>query len=301
MLVFANIFQPLIDFFEAILKFFHDSGGLGWGTSIIALTVLVRICLLPLTLKQYHSMQRLALVQPEIKKLQEKYKGDKERLNQELMKFYRENQVNPFASCLPMVAQIPVFLSLFYMLQADLRRDICPEKNPPGQKAVPCGEGGDAEFFFIPDLTDKTTGWVLAVLIVMYIGSQLLSTVLMNTSQDKTQRMIMIGLPFLFVLFIWQFPAGLLVYWITTNLWTIAQQTIVRRRLGPLRPEGAEPGPSLGELIKKATSPPEQAEAKPGKGAGKAATATSDKPRVRAGGPPPPSPRKKRKRSGRRR
>jgi YidC/Oxa1 family membrane protein insertase len=299
--VYANVFQPLIDFFEAILVFFHDTGGLGWGTSIIALTVLVRVCLLPLTLKQYHSMQRLAQVQPEIKKLQEKYKGDKERLNQELMKFYRENKVNPFASCLPMIAQIPVFLSLFYMLQADLRREICPEKNPVGTNAVPCGETDASSFFFIPDLTDKTTGLVLAILLVLYVGSQLLSTVLMNTSQDKTQRMIMIGLPFIFVLFIWQFPAGLLVYWITTNLWTIAQQTIVRRRLGPLRPEGAEPGPSLGELLKKATSP-EPAVATGGgssKGSGKA-TAAADKPRQRSG-PPPPSPRKKRKRSGRRR
>jgi YidC/Oxa1 family membrane protein insertase len=300
--VFANIFQPLIDFFEAILKFFHDSGGLGWGTSIIALTVLVRICLLPLTLKQYHSMQRLAQVQPEIKKLQDKYKGDKERLNQELMKFYRENKVNPFASCLPMVAQIPVFLSLFYMLQADLRRDICPDTNPPGTpNPQPCGAGGDAEFFFIPDLTDKATGAVLVVLLILYVGSQLLSTVLMNTSTDRTQRMIMIGLPFIFVLFIWQFPTGLLVYWITTNLWTIAQQAIVRKRLGPLRPEGAEPGPSLGELLKKATNP-EAATATATGGKGKSGNAKSPgQPRVRSGGPPPPSPRKKRKRSGRRR
>ena len=84
--------------------------------SIVALTVLVRAALLPLTLKQFKSMQAMARLQPEIKELQEQYKGDSERLNQEMMKFYRENKVNPFASCLPMVAQLPVFLSLFYML-----------------------------------------------------------------------------------------------------------------------------------------------------------------------------------------
>ncbi len=75
-------------------------------------------------------MQRLAHLQPEMKKVQERFKGDKERMNQEMMKFYRENKVNPFASCLPMVAQFPVFISLYYMLRIDLRHDICPEINP---------------------------------------------------------------------------------------------------------------------------------------------------------------------------
>ena len=91
----SNPLQPLIDFFEEILKFFHETVGFGWGLSIIVLTLFVRACLLPLTLKQFHSMQRLAKVQPEMKRLQEKYKDDKERLNQEMMKFYRENKVNP--------------------------------------------------------------------------------------------------------------------------------------------------------------------------------------------------------------
>ena len=88
-------------------------------------------------------MQRLAHLQPEMKKIQEKYKDDKERMNQEMMKFYRENKVNPFASCLPMVAQFPVFISLYYMLRTDLRRDICPEINGPGTahyaNPIPCG------------------------------------------------------------------------------------------------------------------------------------------------------------------
>ncbi len=249
--VFANPLQPLIDFFEAILVFFHDSANLSWGLSIVALTVLVRACLLPLTLKQFKSMQALAKHQPEIKKLQQKYKNDKERLQQETMKFYRENKVNPFASCLPIIAQLPVFLALFYMLQDDLRRDICPDVNPPSvADPKPCGAGGDASFLFIPDLTNRAYGWVLVTLILLYIGSQLLSTLLMATTSDRTQRMIMIALPFFFVIFVWQFPAGLLVYWITTNLWTIVQQAIVRKRLGPLRPATAEgdAGGGLGSL-----------------------------------------------------
>ncbi len=239
-----DILSPLIVVFEWILLRFHDLG-LGWGMSIIALTVVVRAALLPLTFKQFRSMQSLAAHAPEMKKLQDRYKGDKERLNQEMMKFYRENKINPFASCLPLLAQLPVFLSLFYMLQDDLRFDIC------GQTAEPCGPGA-ASFLFITDLTDKATGVELLVLIVLYVGSQLLSTLLMSTVTDRTQRLIFMALPFVFVIFIINFPAGLLVYWITTNLWTIVQQAIIRKRLGPMRPEGAEPAPGLSELFKQA-------------------------------------------------
>ena len=94
--------------------------------------MLVRAALLPLTLKQFKSMQAMAALQPEMKELPGRStRTTSERLNQEMMKFYRENKVNPFASCLPLLAQLPVFLSLFYMLQDDLRLDICPEVNPP--------------------------------------------------------------------------------------------------------------------------------------------------------------------------
>ena len=91
------------------------------------LTILIRALLLPLTLKQFHSMQRLQRLQPELKAIQTKYKDDKQRQQQELMKFYKENQVNPLGSCLPLVAQLPVFISLFYMLRQSLRKDICPQ------------------------------------------------------------------------------------------------------------------------------------------------------------------------------
>jgi YidC/Oxa1 family membrane protein insertase len=298
--VLANIFQPLIDFFEWILLLFHDDLGLGWGASIIAMTVVVRAALLPLTFKQFKSMQALAKHAPEMKKLQDRYKNDRERLNQEMMKFYRENKVNPFASCLPLLAQLPVFLSLFYMLQDDLRLDICPEVNPPGTTDPrPCGEGGDAGFLFIPDLTDKATGGVLIALIVLYVASQLFSTLLMSTTTDRTQRMIFLALPFFFVIFIVNFPAGLLVYWITTNLWTIVQQAIIRKRLGPIRPPGAEPGMGLGELLRGGGGggPPAPATASSGGGGGGA----GNPPKGRPSGPPPAPPRRKKKRSGRRR
>jgi len=315
-----SVFQPLIDFFEEILKFFHDSFGFSWGWSIVALTVVVRAALMPLTIKQFKSMQNMARFQPEIKKLQERYKGDRERLNQEMMKFYRENKVNPFASCLPLVAQLPVFLSLFYMLRKDLRIDVCPDVNPPGtDNPVPCGTGGEAKFLFIPDITDKATGGVLITLIVLYVGSQLLSTILMSTATDKTQRILFLGLPFVFVIFVINFPAGLLVYWITTNLWTIVQQAIVRKRLGPMRPATADgEGPPMSIMDRMlhgrssptspatATGPPaatngKATDGKATNGKAGATAAAPPKAKGRPPAPPPPSPRKKKKRSGRRR
>jgi YidC/Oxa1 family membrane protein insertase len=222
-----------------------------------------------------------------------------------MMKFYRENKINPAASCLPLLAQLPVFLSLYYMLRKDLRFDICPEvqtaAGAPPADPVPCGAGKDAGFLFIPDLTDKATGGVLIALIVLYVGSQLASTLLMSTTTDRTQRMIFLALPFLFVTFIIRFPAGLLVYWITTNLWTILQQTIIRRRLGPMRPPGAEPGPSLGDLLRSGGTPATAEAGNPGRARAKEPAPVGSAPKGKPAGPPPAPPRRKKKRSGRRR
>lgn len=300
--VFANVLQPLIDVCEQVLLFFHDTVGAGWGLSIILLTVTVRLLLLPLTLRQVKSMQRLQLLAPEMKAIQSKYREDKQRQQQEMMKFYRENRVNPLASCLPLLLQLPFFIALFYMLQKDLRLDIC------GQDAVPCAEAsaaqfasvgavpGSESFLFIPDLTNKATGAVLVVLILMYVVSQVASGLLSSASMDRNQRMIMLGLPILFVAFIINFPAGLLVYWITTNCWTIVQQLIVRKTVGlPQRPSLA------------GVNAPEGVAALAGGRGGKAKGDGSAKASAKAGSTngsgssgPPPS-RRKKKRTGRRR
>lgn len=295
-LVLANIFQPLIDVFEAVIKWLHDSVGLGWGFSIIVLTIIVRAGLIPLTLKQFKSMQAMQRLAPEIKALQEKYKDDKQRQQQEMMAFYKENQVNPFGSCLPLLLQLPVFLSLFYMLRKDLRHDICPDLNPAHiANPKPCGSTDASQFLFIHDITDKATGSVLVVLIVLYIGSQLASSVLMSVSADRNQRILLIALPFVFVSFILSFPAGLIVYWITTNLWTVGQQYFVRRTIGPLKPVAAPAGAAAavggGGGGSGGKAPPARK---------KKDAAEPEEPPRRASAPPPP-PRRKKKRSGRRR
>jgi YidC/Oxa1 family membrane protein insertase len=304
--VLANVLQPLIDIFLAVLVFFHDNVNLSWGWAIVALTVSVRALLLPLTLKQVKSMRGLQLIAPEMKKLQAKYKDDKQRLNQEMMKLYSEHKVNPFASCLPLVAQLPVFISLFYMLRQDLRHEICPDINPEITGTKPCGETDASSFLFIPDITDNATGIVLIVLVVLYVGTQLASSLLMSVSADKNQRRIFLALPFIFVPFILSFPAGLLVYWITTNLWTIVQQFIVRRTVGPVVKPGDTPaddkddegkGGGLRKALAGAASP---ATAGSAAAAGGGGSGSSSAPRRTSAPPPPPSKRKK-KRSGRRR
>jgi YidC/Oxa1 family membrane protein insertase len=317
MFVLANIFQPIINVFEQVLLFFHDTVGIGWGGSIIAMTIVVRTLMLPLTIKQFRSMQGLQTLAPQIKAIQEKYKDDKQRQNQEMMKFYQENKVNPFGSCLPLVLQMPVFISLFYMLRKDLKVDICGPLSAilktghangtsfantychQVHSVDPSVPADVAKFFFIPDLTAPATGAVLVLLIALYVGSQLLSSLLMSVTADKNQRYIMLALPFVFVLFIKNFPAGLLVYWITTNLWTVGQQYFIRRSTGQLPSwmpgSGGQPDAPVPVLA----------------GAGAAAVAAPT-PRARKRSAkedpppapavaPPPSPKRKKKKTGRRR
>ncbi len=337
MLVAANIFQPLIDVFEAVLKAIHSTIGGSWGWSIVLLTILIRAILLPLTVKQFHSMQRLQRLQPELKAIQNKYKEDKQRQQQELMKFYKENQVNPLGSCLPLVAQLPVFISLFYMLRTSLRADICPQVQPNAHlvnghwvgisnaHTVPCGPHNGAGFLFIPDLTNKATGAVLVVLVILYVGTQLASSIMMSSpTMDQTQRRIMMFLPVVFVVFIINFPAGVLVYWITTNAWTMGQQYVIKRRLGPVTPApaaggdggagsggGSGGGGARGRPAAAAVPVADKNGSNGSSGGGLAGllrgrSKQADSPAVGAGnrsrgGPPPPPPRKKKKRSGRRR
>ena len=119
----ANILQPLIDVANGVLKFFHDDVGVSWGMAIILLTVCTRALLIPLTYKQIKSMRALQAFQPQMKELQEKYKNDRQRLSQEMMKFYQENKINPLASCVPLLAQLPVFITLFQALRGREARD----------------------------------------------------------------------------------------------------------------------------------------------------------------------------------
>jgi YidC/Oxa1 family membrane protein insertase len=320
MFVVANILQPLIDINEAILGFWHDQVGLGWGASIIGLTVVIRMLILPLTFKQVRSMQALQRLQPEMKKIQARYKDDKQRQQQAMMEFYKEHQVNPLGSCLPLLLQFPFFIGLYQTLRSQ-------------EFITRVHEHGGGQFLFIPDITKPLTGHTveLVVMIVIYVGTQLLSSYVSSFNiQDKNQKRLLFLFPFLFVPVVINFESGLLVYWITTNTWTIGQQLFVRKFLPPPEPHVVSDSAGGGGGPKSA----KPAGARAAVGAGKATATSGNGGKAASGGrgrggrtstsssgrgkdaksesnggasdgrpqkAPPPSPRKKKKRSGRRR
>jgi YidC/Oxa1 family membrane protein insertase len=251
------LLEPLERLLRHILNGLH-SVGLPWAWSIVGLTVIVRMLLVPLTVRQIHSMQNMQQHAPQMKELQKKYKGDRQKLNEELMKFYKENNINPASSCLPLVAQIPVFIGLFYTLRKF-------SKHPPA---------GDLSWLhFLPSVADKASShWSGFVLIVIYVLSQLASTYFMSGTMQQSQRVLMMILPVVFVPFIINFPSGLVLYWMTTNLWTVGQGLVTRRlipktppptiarrtsRTPPQEPPKAEPKP-----VPKAQSQPKRVKRK---------------------------------------
>src|SRR5689334_22372768 len=155
----ANIFQPLNDVEEWVLEHLH-SAGFSWGLAIVGLTLMTRFLMLPLIVRQYRSQREMKLHMPELKKLQEKYKGgDKQKLQQEMAAYYKTHGINPLASVAPMLLQIPIFISLYLLLRHDATN----------------GLFGDGGFLFIPDLTEKPTGAVLVAMILIYLSSQIAS------------------------------------------------------------------------------------------------------------------------------
>jgi YidC/Oxa1 family membrane protein insertase len=223
-MILASPLTPLEDILRNVLDWFHGSMGLPWAWSIVAVTVVVRLLLVPLTVKQIHSMQNLQRHAPQMKEIQKKYKADKKRQQEELMKFYRENQINPAASCLPLLAQFPVFIALYLVLREF-------SKHPPGgDAAVAAGDFSWLGHHFVPDITAHASAhWSGFLLLGIYVVSQLASTILMSTTMDKSQRVILMVLPIVFVTFLINFPVGLVLYWVTTNLWTVGQGLITRR------------------------------------------------------------------------
>jgi len=275
MLPLAIIPKPVLDVLDGILQFWEGIFG-SWGLAIIFLTFTIRLLILPLTFKSVKAMQKLQVLQPEMKKIQERFKDDKQRMNQEMMKFYQENKVNPLGSCLPLLLQIPFFISLFELLRSDsFQQEI---------------KGSESFFFgFIPDLANPLYPdhlVALAVMIVLYVGTQVIASLITTVGGDKNQQRIMLALPFVFVIFILRFQAGLILYWITTNFWTIGQQLVVKK----LYPKPALVGADGVD-----------APAKPAPAAVTAAASGSGGANGGSAAPPPAAPRKKKKRSGRRR
>jgi YidC/Oxa1 family membrane protein insertase len=235
----ASPLQPLQNAVHWLLVRWHTIG-LPWSWAIVATTIVVRIVLVPLTVRQIHSMQSLQRHAPEMKEIQKKYKGDRQKLNEELMKFYKENHINPAASCLPLVAQLPVFFALYFVL-----RDF--SRHPP--------PGSLSWLYIVPDISAKANShWSGYLLLAIYAGSQILSSYFMSTTMDKTQRTIMMIVPLIFITVVAHFPTGLVLYWVTTNLWTVGQG-LITRRLVPKTPLAVPAGPKRTSRTPPTTAP----------------------------------------------
>ena len=235
----ANILQPLIDLADAIIKFCHNDIGLSWGVAIVAMTFIVRLALLPLSLRGIRSMRRMQVVAPKIQELKEKYKDDPQRFQRETMDLYKKEGVNPFSSCLPFILQIPFFIAIYQLLRGDTFQADVEASPPPG-------------FLFVKSVIESPHGAELIVLIILFVtttAASVLLTTAMSPTANPSQRYLMMLFPLIVVPFIINAPAGLAVYWIATNIFSLGQQWVVQK----LIPAPAAPTP---EEVKASKPPP---------------------------------------------
>jgi YidC/Oxa1 family membrane protein insertase len=236
----------IVQFHSMYGKIFGPDTGWAWGLSIVSLVILIRICMIPLFVKQIKSTRAMQTLQPEMKKIQERYKSDKQRQSEEMMKLYKETGTNPLSSCLPILAQSPFFFALYHVLNGIATGKtigvIDDSLLASARKAHIFGAPLAAKFTDSADkvaqlgatLTDVRV--VTAIMIVMMSASQFYTQrQLMTKNVDTTvktpfmqqQKMLMYVFPVMFAVFGINFPVGVLVYWLTTNVWTMGQQMYV--------------------------------------------------------------------------
>ncbi|GAA4065730.1 membrane protein insertase YidC [Streptomyces shaanxiensis] len=236
----------IVQFHKVYGALFGPDTGWAWGLSIVSLVILIRICLIPLFVKQIKATRAMQTLQPEMKKIQERYKNDKQRQSEEMMKLYKETGTNPLSSCLPILAQSPFFFALYHVLNSIANNDTIGVINESLLKSAQ-----QAHIFGAPlaaKFTDSsadvaaleasltTVRIVTAVMIVLMSASQFYTQrQLMTKNVDTTvktpfmqqQKMLMYIFPVMFAVFGINFPVGVLVYWLTTNVWTMGQQMYV--------------------------------------------------------------------------
>jgi YidC/Oxa1 family membrane protein insertase len=203
---FAILSKPLfwlLDQLHAVLK--------NWGWSIIALVVLLKIAFYWLNANAYKSMAKMKAINPRVQELRERYKSDPQKMQTEMMRIYREEKVNPLGGCLPIFIQMPFFIALYWVLLSSVEM-----RNAPW-------------IGWITDLSAKDPFYILPLLMT---ASTLLQTWLIPTPPDPTQAKMMWFMPLVFSVMFFAFPSGLVLYWLTNNLLSIAQQYVINKRLG---------------------------------------------------------------------
>jgi YidC/Oxa1 family membrane protein insertase len=234
----VNIWHQFVDYFRtalsAIADFYSFLGGHRWAAAIITLTLIVRTLLLPLAIKQIRSMREQQRLAPEIARLRQKHRTDRAKLGQETMALYQREGVNPYAACLPMVAQMPVLFAMYGAL------------NDLGKTA------GAMPFLGLGDLKTKVgqsvAGWLLVVIMT---GASFLSTRMLNVGQTDSQRRLQLIMPLFFVFIFINYPAALMLYWTTQTVYQYVQQLVMTRDqrekgwrgiLGIKQPDTGRPG-----------------------------------------------------------
>ncbi|MET8981640.1 membrane protein insertase YidC [Streptomyces sp. NPDC004539] len=238
----------IVQFHKVYGAIFGPDTGWAWGLSIVSLVILIRICLIPLFVKQIKATRAMQTLQPEMKKIQERYKNDRQRQSEEMMKLYKDTGTNPLSSCLPILAQSPFFFALYHVLSAIasgktigvINNDLLASARQAHIFGAPL-----AVKFMDSEATVQKLGAsltdvrvVTAIMIVLMSASQFFTQrQLMTKNVDTTvktpymqqQKMLMYIFPVMFAFFGINFPVGVLVYWLTTNVWTMGQQMFVIR------------------------------------------------------------------------
>ncbi len=280
--LYEAIARVILTIHSGLTPLFGRGSGWSWGLSIVFLTMLMRLLLFPLFVKQIKTQRAMQTLQPRMKELQTRHKGDRETLNAEMMKLYREHGANPLAGCLPLLLQIPVFIALFHVLNG-----IRPDKagnyhGHDGISAALVESAAHAKIFGAPiaatfnsparlleslDASPATVKVVAAIMVVLmgattfWTQRQLMArnTADGNTQFAAQQKILLYVLPFTFVIsgIVYGFPIGVLLYWLTTNVWSMVQQHVVIAKMPPVPATAAgSPPPRTAQPRPARTLPP---------------------------------------------
>ncbi len=216
---FANLFSPIVDVLGVVLLYFHNALGAPWWLSIALLTVVIRTLLFPLTVKQVKSMRAMQDLKPEMDRIRAQYRDNRQKQQEETMKLYQERKVNPLGGCLPILVQMPIFIGIFYVIRQFGGYSLGGRTVPPEYPSF--REGG---ILWFQNLSIADPYYILPVVSAL---TMLAATEITAKNVDPQQRWLMRLLPIGITVFLFNFPAGLFVYWITSNVVTLTQNYII--------------------------------------------------------------------------
>ena len=231
---FQTVFSPVVEILGTVLLYFHGALGVEWWLSIAMLTVVVRTLLFPLTVKQVKNMRAMQDLRPEMERIRAQYRDNRQKQQEEIMKLYQERRVNPLGGCLPILVQMPIFIGMFYVIRQFGGYTIGGRTVPPTQPSF-----HDGGILWFQNLSVADPYHILPVVSAL---TMLAATEITAKNIDPQQRWLMRLLPIGITVFLFNFPAGLFVYWITSNLVTLTQNYIIYHHGPGRRSPGSESG-----------------------------------------------------------